>query len=285
MKAYSDTGPWTMIPLWVIQNVNPTAVVVYAQLSSHVNNEGDSCWPSHKSLADALNLSVSTVKRSIDALIELGAVVKKNRFKGDGSPTSNEYWIIHACPDHLRTEVSSDMNPPPSTSEPTSVHERTEVSSDVSYKLEPINYNHITKTKELDLLETSSSVKELTYEPIVHIPPPKPKPGEWEALLKDLLEACAMDPDEVTQMYWPAVGKAAKAIWDVGGRAGDCVARAHAYRINLKKASCTPTALAKWLAKSTPASIQADQINDYEKALRDEKDRQMFARLDRKAIS
>ena len=123
MVVKSDIGPFSMIPVWVIRNASPSAVVVFGELASYTNNDSKICWPSHKTIAEEVNLSISTVKRSIAELVELGAVVKENRYGKDGSPTSNEYVLIFTIPEHLNLNLGSPTNPPQVTHEPRWVHQ------------------------------------------------------------------------------------------------------------------------------------------------------------------
>ena len=303
MGVTSDTGKFAMIPMWVLQNTNPTASVVYCQLATYADNDTGVCWPSHRSLADNLKMSVSTVKRAISDLIDLGALEKLQRFNLDGSPTSNEYRLIRAIPAHLRTEDSSQVDPLPSKSEPTSVHERTDNGSGMTYKLDLINYTQLTRPNELDIMPEQSSsnlnppkkpkksktkteiapVKELTYEPIGQT---KPKGTEWQDLFQAILDACTMDSKDLTKSAAGEVGAAAKQIWDVGGRAEHVALRAECYQHLFDSTTVTPSALAKHWPKCTPAKVEEDKANSGQRQrLMDEyKQKDRFAHLEQKAI-
>lgn len=65
--------------------------VVLIALANATNHHTGLCCPSLKRLASETDLSVSTVQRAIDALIEMGLVAKSERHRKNGSKTSNVY--------------------------------------------------------------------------------------------------------------------------------------------------------------------------------------------------
>jgi predicted transcriptional regulator len=88
--------PFAMVPRWIIQHENLTsgAVRVYACLADMANRDKNYAFPSHKTLAVKANMSVSSVRRHIDELVNVGALVVRKRFKEDGEgQTSNIYFV------------------------------------------------------------------------------------------------------------------------------------------------------------------------------------------------
>lgn len=77
---YQDTG------------LSHRAKAVYIYLKDHSNKEG-TCWPGINTIASGLNLSRSTVKRALEDLAKAGLVEKSNRWRENGSLTSNLYQI------------------------------------------------------------------------------------------------------------------------------------------------------------------------------------------------
>ena len=65
--------------------------VVLIALANATNHHTGLCCPSLKRLSAETDLSVSTVQRAIDGLIEMGLVAKSERRRRNGSLTSNEY--------------------------------------------------------------------------------------------------------------------------------------------------------------------------------------------------
>lgn len=68
------------------------AKAVYIYLKDHANKEG-ACWPGIKTIAAGVSLSRSTVKRALDDLARAGLVEKSNRWRENGSLSSNLYRI------------------------------------------------------------------------------------------------------------------------------------------------------------------------------------------------
>jgi len=66
------------------------SVLIY--LSDRADGQGK-CWPGIKTIAADLNLSRSTVKRSLADLEKAGYIEKMARHRGNGSNTSNLYTV------------------------------------------------------------------------------------------------------------------------------------------------------------------------------------------------
>ena len=85
---------FALIPEWVLYaDISPASVRVYCVLHRYANSDGK-CHPSRKSIASKTRIGLSTVDRSIDELIALGAVTVRHRTSDSGDPTSNEYTVI-----------------------------------------------------------------------------------------------------------------------------------------------------------------------------------------------
>ncbi len=69
------------------------ARAVYMYLKDHADSEGR-CWPGIRTIAAELNLSRSTVKRALDDLCREGLVSKEQRWRENGSLSSNLYRIL-----------------------------------------------------------------------------------------------------------------------------------------------------------------------------------------------
>lgn len=72
--------------------LGPRAKAVYIYLKDHANKEG-TCWPGINTIAADLSLSRSTVKRALRDLVKEGMIGKSNRWRKNGSLTSNLYQI------------------------------------------------------------------------------------------------------------------------------------------------------------------------------------------------
>ena len=81
MKVYQDI------------ELSSKAVSVYLYLCERASKETKSCYPSMKTIAKDLHLSLASVKRSIQELERGAYIKKKNRFRDNGGKSSNLYFI------------------------------------------------------------------------------------------------------------------------------------------------------------------------------------------------
>ncbi len=68
------------------------AKTVYMYLKDRSNAEGE-CWPAIKTIARDTSMSVSTVKRAIADLMQLGLLRKGKRYRENGGNSSNRYFL------------------------------------------------------------------------------------------------------------------------------------------------------------------------------------------------
>ena len=103
--------PFAMVPRWIIQHENLTsgAVRVYACLADMANRDKNYAFPSHKTLAVKTNMSVSSVRRHIDELVNVGALLVRKRFKENGEgQTSNLYTVVHKPMENKEDSVTEN---------------------------------------------------------------------------------------------------------------------------------------------------------------------------------
>lgn len=74
------------------EEIPSRAKIVYMYLKDRSNADGE-CWPAIKTIAKDTSLSVSTVKRAIDDLVSCGLLRKELRYRGNGSNSSNRYFL------------------------------------------------------------------------------------------------------------------------------------------------------------------------------------------------
>lgn len=144
MKVTADQH-FALIPEWVLYaDISPAAVRVYCVLHRYANSDGK-CHPSRKSISAKARIGLSTVDRSIDELIALGAVRVRHRTSESGDPTSNEYTVIVNRP-------LSTQNRPPIENEQTGLFKsdnQTKASMNESQEPEPSTSVEVA-TKPLD---------------------------------------------------------------------------------------------------------------------------------------
>lgn len=73
-------------------DISHRAVTVYMYLKDRSDREGK-CWPGVKRIGADLKLSRSTVKRALNELEAKGYLVRKKRYRPNGSNTSNLYML------------------------------------------------------------------------------------------------------------------------------------------------------------------------------------------------
>ena len=103
--------PFAMVPRWIIQHENLTsgAVRVYACLADMSNRDKNYALPSHKTLAVKTNMSVASVRRHIDELVNVGALLVRKRFKENGEgQTSNLYTVVHKPMENKEDSVTEN---------------------------------------------------------------------------------------------------------------------------------------------------------------------------------
>ena len=146
-----EVSPWAMVPRWIIQHNDLTsgAVRVYAALSDMAGRDRPA-WPSHRTLAGKCNMSISSVRRHIRELVDVGAIRVTERYKPDSEgQTSNLYEVMH----NVGKSVNNEHGP---------TTENRGVSTGehgpyplVTIKEEPLNNNHISVRQKTLKQETS----------------------------------------------------------------------------------------------------------------------------------
>ena len=91
------------------QNATGTNKLVLLALADAANHD-DMCWPSKTFVAAMCGVSPKTVQRAVGELIELGLIECDQRFRADGSKTSNRY--------HLRVLPGTERPGTPGQSDP-----------------------------------------------------------------------------------------------------------------------------------------------------------------------
>lgn len=264
----SDTGPFSIVPNWLIEVVSPTAVVVYIKLSSYADNETLKCWPSHKEIAEGTGMSVSTVQRAIKELQENAALEVNTRRRSDGSYTSSEYVL-------LRIDPQSRVTGGGVTSAVRSSHTWGEVQSPVTEQEElyPFNYTHLTIPNELDIAsEKISSAKD----------PPKRPP---DLIFEAVCEVCGINPRDLTKTQRGPLNRAVKELKDVKASPQDIFVRAQVFQALWPSIKLTPMALASRWAECTIANIENLVTKSARDNLLDQiEQHKRYATLEQKAI-
>jgi len=92
------------------QQVKPSMKVLLLALADHADDEGY-CFPSVPTLASKSTLSVRTVQRTIERLIDDGFVQRTNRFDESGRQTSSAYRLRMSIDVHEGPDEGDKMTP------------------------------------------------------------------------------------------------------------------------------------------------------------------------------
>lgn len=70
------------------------AKLVYLYLLERADRKSNTCFPSIKTISQGVVLSESSVKRSLNELLERNYIAKEHRFRNNGGKSSNLYYIL-----------------------------------------------------------------------------------------------------------------------------------------------------------------------------------------------
>lgn len=91
-KITTDTGPFSIVPEWLIDApVSDRAVRLYATLARHADKQSRA-WPRRKVLADRMRCAPASIDRAVLELRQVGAIEVQHRFD-EGGQRSNSYVI------------------------------------------------------------------------------------------------------------------------------------------------------------------------------------------------
>lgn len=76
------------------QDVPAVPKLVLLSLADHADRDANSCFPSRKTIAAECGVTASTVTRALATLEESGLIRRAERFRDNGSQTSNTYDLL-----------------------------------------------------------------------------------------------------------------------------------------------------------------------------------------------
>lgn len=101
MTEIRSTDYFAIIPEAVLHaDISSNAVRLYGVLNRYANSRGHA-WPSRKTIAEKMRVSVATVDRAKDELVAIGALTVEPRTSPSGDPSSNLY-ILHTTLSPMR---------------------------------------------------------------------------------------------------------------------------------------------------------------------------------------
>ena len=121
MSVHSDTGPFTIIPEWLLDSdVSDKAIRLYALFGRYADNKDGQCYPSRKALAKRMRCHPGSLERPRNELIEAGALLAEQRWlepKNGAKPeqTTTLYTLLRTPPRALTRppaqEHASELEP------------------------------------------------------------------------------------------------------------------------------------------------------------------------------
>lgn len=98
MSTRSDTGPFCMIPVWVLDlPISHVALRLYAIHADWADRGGEH-WHGRKALSERLGCSLDTVDRAHTELVKHRALRVTNRLSDRGDPSQNRYQVCRVHP-------------------------------------------------------------------------------------------------------------------------------------------------------------------------------------------
>lgn len=125
ISVTTDTGRFALVPEWVLTlDVSDKAIRLYALLAVRwADRTTGECWPTRKTIADALGCSTHTVTRATSELEDAGALSVVRRRRDDGNNEPNIY-VVHRVPGSKNAPTPGSKNAPTPgyKNAPTGVH-------------------------------------------------------------------------------------------------------------------------------------------------------------------
>jgi hypothetical protein len=102
-EVITEIGPWAMVPVWVLsKDLKPAELVTYVALRSFADRAGGA-HPRAETIAERANLSVGTVRNSIQGLRSKGLLTTTERRRADGSLAGLTYKLFDIDPSPAQT--------------------------------------------------------------------------------------------------------------------------------------------------------------------------------------
>lgn len=218
MGVYSDTGPFAIVPEWLLySDVSDRALRVYAVLGRHADADGHS-HPTRRRLWGLVGCSERSLDSAVRELVAAKALIVEHRRSENGDPTSNEWILLRAAPGGARNAPTGGAENAPTGGAGTDAQTR------ASLEREPI---------ERDLA-------------------PAVRTRRQDPLFDAFVDCYAFDQSEITEHERGRLNKACKLLRDVSADPDEIPARRAMYAVLFRDAPQTPIALASHWAECNP---------------------------------
>lgn len=99
-EVTGELGRFAMIPEWLfLRRPSANAIALYGLMAvTWMDRKDRTCFPSKRTMREALGVSEGTLERAMRELIDLGAVKITPRLRADGSQAANDYFLAWTDP-------------------------------------------------------------------------------------------------------------------------------------------------------------------------------------------
>lgn len=238
--------PFVKMPYWLLDSgVSAGALHLFCVLARYADYGTGELFAGQARMAKNLSCTDRTVRTYMTELKVVNAVAVVRRRWNNSSIT-----VIAIDAPLLPSEVEALVNDSPEAEFRTT--------PEADFRTTPEADFHLTRTSNLepDKLEPALTIAPL--ERNVEEPPsetfqeellpsvvPQKKQRATDEVWESLIEACQINPAEITSGARGGYNRAAKELRDVGATPALIRSKAAAYRISMPKATLTPSALAK----------------------------------------
>ena len=147
-------------------HIKSNAILVYYDLCRRANKE-DVCWPSKQTIADACNISKSTVTRSLRELEKVGMITTVTRFRHTNNRQTSNIYQIFDTPQQFTQFPEEPTDLSDINSEQEAIQTISEPSNLAACMQNDFNENKLDKTP-LETPVSASTVEMKNYTPTVN---------------------------------------------------------------------------------------------------------------------
>lgn len=220
---------------WNQECPNATSKLVLLALADKANEDGE-CWPGMDTVAKMAGVSVRQISTHLTRLEEWGLIERRRRRTALGHLGR---YVFHLSWTSSGSSLPVDQEKPTSGSTPP-------VEVDRQWKSDVVTTGSPASSATGSRLPDKEQPPQSTPQGTSGGKPRKQrKPRPPDPIFDALIDACRLDPAELTKSARGAANNAAKQLRDIGATPEGIHARAHVHRQRWPEAECTPSSLAK----------------------------------------
>ena len=224
---------------WSQECPTPTSKLVLLALADKANDDGE-CWPGMSTVAEMAGVSVRQVSTHLARLEDEGLLVRRRKRNARGWLGSYTFHLNVPTGSTLPVESQEKQAATGST---LPVGDQGKPTSGSTLPLgRPIHRKSSVTSTGSRLPHKEQPPKSNPHKPLATEKPSRRKP---DPIFDAVIEACGLDPSELTKSARGAANRAVKELRDIGASPEGIVARAKVHRQRWPHAECTPSSLSK----------------------------------------